>query len=272
MYLRILRFPIVVYAILFAFVGVSNVAGQQWTVSTDDEWCDDDDWDEKYCEVREITLKADRDVIIVDGDKNGGIRVEGWDRKEILVRAKVSVWNRSRREARELASDIDILTSGRTIRAEGPSQRRRRGWSVSYRLMVPEQSNLSLETTNGGISIASVRGDIRFEATNGGIKLAEVGVDVHGQTTNGGLDIELSGKEWRGEGLDVRTTNGGVTLEVPEDYSAELETGTVNGSIEVDFPITVQGTIGRRLTTELGDGGTRIRALTTNGGVVSRRN
>ena len=77
MYLRILRFPIVLYAILFAFVGVPNVAGQQWTVSTDDEWCDDDDWDEKYCEVREITLKADRDVIIVDGDKNGGIRVEG---------------------------------------------------------------------------------------------------------------------------------------------------------------------------------------------------
>ena len=138
--------------------------------------------------------------------------------------------------------------------------------------MVPEQSNLSLETTNGGISIASVRGDIRFEATNGGIKLADVGGDVHGQTTNGGLDIELSGKEWRGEGLDVRTTNGGVTLEVPENYSAELETGTVNGSIEVDFPITVQGTIGRRLTTELGDGGTRIRVLTTNGGVVIRRN
>ena len=42
--------------------------------------------------------------------------------------------------------------------------------------------------------------------------------------------------------------HGGMqTLAVPADYSADLETGTVNGGIELDFPVTVQGRLGKRL-------------------------
>jgi hypothetical protein len=58
---------------------------------------------------------------------------------------------------------------------------------------------------------------------------------------------------------------------VPEKYNAQLETGTVNGGMRIDFPITVQGTIGRRLTTKLGDGGPPVRVTTVNGGVTIRR-
>jgi DUF4097 and DUF4098 domain-containing protein YvlB len=121
--------------------------------------------------------------------------------------------------------------------------------------MVPTKSNLSLETLNGGITIDEVQGNIDFEATNGGIHLSGLGGDVRGRTTNGGLKIELDGGRWEGEGLDVSTTNGGVTLYLPEDYSAELVIGTTNGGIRVDFPITVQGSIGKRLRTSLGKGG-----------------
>ena len=46
----------------------------------------------------------------------------------------------------------------------------------------------------------------------------------------------------------------------------------MNGRIDLDFPVTVQGRIGRSLRTVLGDGGPRIRATTTNGAVrVVRR-
>ena len=69
----------------------------------------------------------------------------------------------------------------------------------------------------------------------------------------------------------METHNGGVNLTVPSNYSAELETGTVNGGLQIDFPITVSGRISRRLTTTLGAGGPRIRAMTTNGGVTVRR-
>src|SRR2546430_4505707 len=38
-----------------------------------------------------------------------------------------------------------------------------------------------------------------------------------------------------GEELNVRTTNGGVNLVMPDNYSAHLETSTVNGNVSSDF-------------------------------------
>ena len=131
--------------------------------------------------------------------------------------------------------------------------------------------DLDLETMNGGIGIEDVEGAMRLRATNGGISLDHVGGDVRGKTENGGLQITLDGSRWRGGGLDVQTSNGGVELFVPTGYSAQLETGTVNGGFTVDFPISVQGRLSQRLTTQLGGGGATIRAMTTNGGVAIRR-
>jgi DUF4097 and DUF4098 domain-containing protein YvlB len=56
-------------------------------------------------------------------------------------------------------------------------------------------------------------------------------------------------------------------MSVPENYSANIQTGTVNGSINVDFPVTVQGRINKQLSFNLGSGGASVRATTTNGGV-----
>ena len=94
---------------------------------------------------------------------------------------------------------------------------------------------------------------------------------MHGSTTNGGVNVELTGDRWDGEQLDVQTTNGGVNMTMPENYSAHLETGTVNGNISVDFPITVQGRITKELSVNIGSGGPIIRAITTNGGVRVRK-
>jgi DUF4097 and DUF4098 domain-containing protein YvlB len=124
-----------------------------------------------------------------------------------------------------------------------------------------------LQTHNGGIEIATVRGDLNLEAHNGGLRLDGVAGNVRGRTTNGGVDADLTGRTWDGTGLDLETTNGGVRLRIPENYSARLETGTVHGGIDIDFPVTVQGRIGREFSTTLGDGGPLVRAETTNGHV-----
>src|SRR5438067_935707 len=92
--------------------------------------------------------------------------------------------------------------------------------------------------------------------------------EVRGATTNGGVTIDLKGNQWDGAGLNVETHNGGIRLALPANYSAELETGTTNGRVAIDFPVTVQGRIGRHFTTTLGAGGAKLRAITTNGGVT----
>jgi hypothetical protein len=60
-------------------------------------------------------------------------------------------------------------------------------------------------------------------------------------------------------------------MSLPENYSAHLETSTVNGGLSIDFPVTVQGRITKELAFNLGSGGATLKAMTTNGGVRIRR-
>lgn len=234
-----------------------------------------DNWDngrlENHCEIQEQTMAATGGALAVDARKNGGISMKGWDKNEILVRARIQASAPTRAEAEQLAKQVRVQTGGSKVFAEGPTMRENYHWSASYEIFVPRQSDLSLQTYNGGLVISDVSGQIEFTALNGGVVLKRIGGNVRGSTTNGGLVVELSGDRWQGEALDVRTTNGGIVMSVPENYSAHLETGTVNGNLSIDFPVTVQGRITRELAVNLGAGGPMVRALTTNGGVKIKR-
>ena len=227
-----------------------------------------------HCEIREQTLPAGG-PLTVDAGRNGGVAVKGWERNEILVRAKIQSAAPSQAEAEQLAKEVRVETSGLRVRAEGPDGRDDRYWSVSYEVFVPHRSDLSLEAHNGGIAISDVVGKIEFKTQNGGVSLHRVGGNVQGSTTNGGVNVELSGNRWDGEALNVQTTNGGVNLIMPDNYSAHLETSTVNGNVSSDFPLNVpqseRGRMPKDISVDLGSGGPTIRAVTTNGGVRVHR-
>jgi DUF4097 and DUF4098 domain-containing protein YvlB len=227
-----------------------------------------------HCEVKEQRLPAGG-AITVDGRQNGGISIKGWERNEILVRAKIESRAPTQAEADTLAQQVRIETTALNIHAEGPESRDDYQWYVSYEIFVPRRSDLSLQAHNGGISIAEVAGRIEFKTMNGGVNLRRVGGSVTGHTTNGGVRVELAGARWEGEMLNVTTTNGGVNIAMPDNYSAHLETGTTNGNVSSDFALNVtltdRGRLPKEISVDLGSGGPTIRAVTTNGGVrVSR--
>jgi hypothetical protein len=241
---------------------------QHWLENCQRGWNNDR---AQFCEVRAVTIQPQA-KLRVDGRENGGVAFYGWGRNEVKVVALVQAQAYDERDAAALAKEIRVLTDGGRVHAEGPSWRNGASWSVSYRIYVPNRSNLEAITQNGGVAAEGVQGDMDFQARNGGINLIDVGGDVRAETTNGGVSASLAGNTWQGRGLDLRTTNGGVSLDIPRGYNARLETGTTNGGMRVDFPITVQGLIGKRITTQLGSGGPLVRVVTTNGGVrVSER-
>jgi len=261
----------VLIAAVAAVMAVSALAQQKGGTLTCRESGSYNDRLEGNCEIREQTLAMSGGPIAIDGRQNGGISVKGWDQNQVLLRARVQTGAPTAQEAADLGRQIRIETSGAKIFASGPENRRNYHWDVSYEVFVPRRADLSLETHNGGISISEVNGKIEFTALNGGVVLRKVGGAVRGSTTNGGLVVELSGDRWDGEMLDVRTTNGGIVMSIPENYSAHLQTGTVNGGINVDFPVTVQGNINKQLAVNLGSGGATVKAMTTNGGVRVKR-
>jgi hypothetical protein len=243
------------------------------TVSPTDDQCAEQRGDRDrghVCEVRDSRLPMPVGALTVDAAPNGGIRVEAWDQADVLVRAVVTTYGDDDAEAKALLSQVRVTAAGTTVSAEGPSRtegRRRSGWSVSFRIWAPRQTALALTARNGGISLTGMHGESRFSTTNGGVTLNEVGGRVVGSTRNGGVNVRLGGTRWEGEGLDLETTNGGVSLAIPSGYSAELETGTVNGGFRSEVPLTVQGRIDREVRATLGSGGPRLKVTTTNGGV-----
>jgi len=251
----------------------------QRSTQSDAEWldnCRNNSWNDdrgRACEVRDVPVRLAGRSLEIDGRQNGSIRVQAWDGDAVKVTARLQANARSDADAQALLKDIRIDSDGRRVSADASNDRGyRSGWSASYVVMVPRRFDLSLDANNGSLGVEGVSGKLDLRTTNGSVTLNDVGGDVHARTQNGSVNVQLAGKSWDGEGLDAVTQNGSVRLAVPESYAATLETGTVNGRINTDIPITVQGRISRQLSVPLNGGGRTIRAMTTNGSVhISRR-
>ena len=237
--------------------------------------CQDGGWSsykllKNYCETRDLTIEAPAgQPLTVDAGPNGGITVHGWNGPNVRVRVKIQAWSSTEEKAVARAKGISIATTGNTLRASEPNKDSdsQHGWSVSYEIFVPRETALALNTVNGGISLDNIQAAIKFETVNGGVSLASLGGQVKGETKNGGVDIILTGSKWEGKGLDVTTTNGGITWTLPRDYSAQLFTSTNMGGINTGLPVIKTGMFHKEVTASLGKGGALVRAVTTNGGI-----
>ncbi len=271
--------PYIAAASLALVIGLAATAvfgqGQQAKYQREDGFCTNingsSDDRTLASDLREMTLVAGSGIRI-DAGKNGGVAVRGEDRGDVLVRACVQAWGRSAADAKSAVSAIRINTSG-TIKAESVDEN---DWSVSYQVLVPRSTNVEVTAKNGGISISAIDGTTELRTVNGGLNLENLAGSVKASTTNGGVRVTLSGSTWKGSGLDVQTTNGGVNLVMPADYAANIETGTVNGGVKSEIPalaISTENIRGdaasrsKRVITAINGGGAPIRVITTNGGV-----
>lgn len=231
----------------------------------------DGDDRERHCEVRTTTVRAGSGTISMDAGQNGSISIRGADVETITVIAKIAATANTQGEADAIAKQVKINVTPTEITSDGPDQTNHRNWYVSFDVTVPRSAAVMARTRNGGVSLEGLTGRSEAHAVNGPVSIYNMSGEVIGRTQNGPVVADLQGTRWQGAGLDLQTTNGPVNLRIPDGYNAHLETGTVNGPMRFDFPVTVQGNINRRLSVELGKGGPTIRAVTTNGPVVVRR-
>ena len=225
----------------------------------------------RHCEMREQSLPS-IGRLGIDASPNGGATVKGWLRGDVLVRARIEASGETEGAAAIMASRVMIDGSGGQVRATGPEPANNSGWSVSYEIFVPQVTDLTLKTHNGGLTISDVRGQIHFDAVNGGVHLKRVAGEVSGATVNGGIDVELAGAtgDWRQ--MDLSTHNGGVTVAMPSHYSARIQAETGMGRIQSDFPMPASADGGgRRLDFNIGSGGPPIHITTGNGGIRLKR-
>ena len=267
-YANILRL-LVIFAALVPHVRASAQRGSprqsdaEWLASCDYDYSRDDR--ERFCEVRHTQAPAPRGTLTVDGLRNGGVSVIGADAGNLTITTRIQAQARTKAEAREIARQVRTVISGSTIQAEGPRNLDNASWSANLIIWAPRRSDLSISTSNGPVSVEDVTGNMELETRNGPLALRGLAGKVRARSSNGPLSIALTGNRWEGGGLDAETSNGPLSLRIPEGYNAHLEARTSNGPMSLGFPVTMVGRIGRDISTDLGSGGTTIRAVTHNG-------
>ena len=127
--------------------------------------------------------------LTVDAGRNGGIRVEGWDRNEIHVQAIVTANARSEADAKQLASEVQVQAGGGRVSSTGPSTTATAngGRSATASTCRAATISISTPTTAASPSPASAAPSGSTPPTAAS-RLTDLGGDVRGETRNGGLN------------------------------------------------------------------------------------
>jgi Putative adhesin len=198
---------------------------------------------------------------------NGSVRVEGWERDEVEVRAVKSSVSDPRDLERvkiEVSSQPgQVAVHTRYPQGEGVEV------AVEYVVHVPYRVLLgSVETVNGSVVVRGVEGSGALRSVNGNVEVLDSSGRFSARTTNGDLHLELH--ELVGGGpMNIETVNGSVVLGLPSNAQADLRILSMNGDFSSELPvISTRGTTASRaFRARLGSGGGQISVRTVNGGI-----
>ncbi|HUE81123.1 MAG TPA: DUF4097 family beta strand repeat-containing protein [Pyrinomonadaceae bacterium] len=141
---------------------------------------------------------------------------------------------------------------------------------VDVALRVPAGVNFSGRTVNGEIVARSLASNVVLSTVNGSITISTSGY-ARANTVNGEIAATLGDTNWPDK-LEFNTVNGGITLDLPQNISAEVKADTFNGAISSDFPLAVVNRVSRKhLSGTIGSGGRELILKTLNGSINLRR-
>ena len=180
-------------------------------------------------------------------NRNGGIRVTGWDRDEVSLTAQI-------RDSDKRRVELVIQRKGADLDVEAMFQQP--SWSfgiyISPRcdmtLQVPRKVLGFFRTTNGTVSAENIEGYARCEATNGSIHVSRIRGEVQVDTTNGSIEARslaarIKGSTTNGKlvlediegGIHLETTNGSIRARNLDGWGEGIHLESTNGSIEVEL-------------------------------------
>jgi len=214
--------------------------------------------------TRTYPLRADGSLEL--NNVNGTVRIEGWDKDEVEVRAvKTTPDQESLLDL--VAIDVEAKPDALSISTRYP---REEGVAVAvdYVIHVPRHAQLSrINNVNGTLRVVSSESVGELHTVNGNIEVYEGSGNVRAHTTNGNVYLELK-HPGDARGASAETTNGSVLLAIPADLPADLEARCMNGKFSSELPMVMLGAEQPRVVHgKLGHGGAAIHLGTINGAI-----
>ncbi|MGH9736167.1 MAG: DUF4097 family beta strand repeat-containing protein [Candidatus Acidiferrales bacterium] len=198
---------------------------------------------------------------------NGSVRVKGWSRNEVEVRAVKSAF-RDQRDLERVRIEVVSVpgrVAVRTLYPEGQGVE----VAVQYVVHVPYRVLLGdVETVNGSVVVSGVEGQGDLRSVNGNVEVLDSSGRFSARTTNGDLRLELR-RLLDGGPMNVQTVNGSVFLGLPSNARADLHVTSMNGDFASELPVvsTNGAPASGMFRARLGGGGGEISVRTINGGI-----
>lgn len=128
-------------------------------------------------------------------------------------------------------------------------------------------ADVEARTVNGSIRTASRSGDVTAKTVNGSIVI-EAGGLARGHTVNGSITARMGQARWE-QGMGFETTNGSITLHLPDAFSADVRAKAQSGSIKSDFPLRIERNsyVGSQASGAIGSGGAELQLDVLNGSI-----
>lgn len=141
--------------------------------------------------------------------------------------------------------------------------------------------DVQVSSASGNVTVSGVKGDARVHVASGVVRISQPGGRVDGSTTSGEVEIQgaendvtahsVSGRVYvqgnpGAQGYwNLRTTSGGVQINIPPSANFHLSADAVSGQIRTDVPIVIEEQGKHSLRARVGTGGGRVEVHTVSG-------
>lgn len=223
--------------------------------------------EERY--EKEVAVQPDVRVDI--RDLSGDVKVETHDEAAVKVLAIKRVWAGSREEATERSADYQVVVKqqGNEVRVGAELIDNAPGWlparcTIDYNVLVPAGARVSVNLTNGDVTVLGVRGGVELRSTNGDLVIRSVAGSVSASSINGNIELrsaepgDLSLKTVNGDVVvdlaslgagdhGVHATRGDIVASVPAEMPLDFLASTMHGDIDLELACTVVSRSATRL-------------------------
>ncbi len=170
-------------------------------------------------------------------------------------------------------ADMQCDDDGYRVRSE-----RRRGWrdddwdaSIDINVKIPKGMELEAHSVSGDVSATGAEGDVRAGSVSGDVRLEQLNASaVRATSVSGDVDVVIDALTGTGA-LEFTSVSGDVTVTLPKGTNADVTMRSVSGSLDSDFPLTLNGRMSRgRVEARIGQGGRDLEVHTVSGDVRIR--
>lgn len=165
--------------------------------------------------------------------------------------------------------NVVIHTSNGTIRLQQITGTIDAGSTNGTIALAELKGNIKAGTTNGTIRADALDGQCQLSTTNGHVQVTGRFDALEISSGNGSVVAEAQAGSTVASAWRIHTTNSSVNLAIPKSLKANLDAGTTNGRITLEFP-NEHTDGGTEVRTTLNGGGQEVSVHTTNGPIHLR--